>query len=94
MPKITLKPDNLNQRNAEFEQTPLKHPIFLNSVPKCGSHLLRNIMRMFAPVKQHFKAGFIQIPSMQEDHVAWDKDKPTLSWGHLLYSANSAIFLT
>lgn len=93
MPRITLKPDNLNQRNADFSQTPLKHPIFLNSVPKCGSHLLRNIMRMFVPVKQHFKAGFIQLPSMQDDHVAWDKDKPTLSWGHLLYSDNSAIFL-
>ncbi len=93
MPRIHLKPDNLNQRNAEFSQTPLRHPVFLNSVPKCGSHLLRNIMRMFAPLNQHFKSGFIQLPSMQEDHVAWDKDKPTLSWGHLLYSDNSAIFL-
>jgi len=93
MPRIKLKPDNLNERNAEFTQVPLNQPVFLNSVPKSGSHLLRNIMRMFVPVKQHFKSGFIQLPSMQEDHVAWDKDKPTLSWGHLLYSDNSAIFL-
>jgi hypothetical protein len=93
MPHIKLKPDNLNKRNAEFWQVPLKQPVFLNSIPKSGSHLLRNIMRMFVPVKQHFKAGFIQLPSMQEDHVAWDKDRPTLSWGHLLYSDNSAIFL-
>ena len=93
MPHIKLKPDNLNQRNAEFSQVPLKHPVFLNSVPKSGSHLQRNIMRMFAPVDQHFKPGFIQLPSMQEDQVAWDKDRPTLSWGHLLYSDNSVIFL-
>lgn len=93
MPHIKLKPDNLNRRNAEFKQVPLKQPVFLNSVPKSGSHLLRNIMRMFVPLKQHYKAGFIQLPSMQEDHVAWDKDKPTLSWGHLLFSDNSAIFL-
>jgi len=93
MPHLKLKPDNLNQRNAEFSQVPLKQPVFLNSVPKSGSHLLRNIMRMFVPVKQHFKAGFIQLASMQDDHVAWDKDRPTLSWGHLLYSDNSAIFL-
>ena len=93
MPRISLKPDNLNERNAEFSQVQLKQPVFLNSVPKSGSHLMRNIMRMFAPVKQHFKPGFIQFPSMQDDHVAWDKDRPTLSWGHLLYSDNSAIFL-
>jgi hypothetical protein len=93
MPHIKLKPDNLNKRNAEFSQVPLKQPVFLNSIPKSGSHLLRNIMRMFVPLKQHYKSGFIQLPSMQEDHVAWDKDKPTLSWGHLLFSDNSAIFL-
>ena len=93
MPRIKLKPDNLNRRNAEFKQVPLKQPVFLNSIPKSGSHLLRNIMRMFVPLKQHFKAGFIQLQSMQEDHVAWDKDKPTLSWGHLLFSDNSVIFL-
>lgn len=93
MPRIKLKPDNLNERNAEFSQVPLEQPVFLNSVPKSGSHLLRNIMRMFAPVKQHFKSGFIQLPSMPEDYVAWDKDKPTLSWGHLLYTDNSVIAL-
>jgi hypothetical protein len=93
MPRIKLKPDNLNERNAEFTQAPLEHPVFLNSVPKSGSHLQRNIMRMFVPVKQHFKAGFIQLQSMQNDHVAWDKDRPMLSWGHLLYSDRSTIFL-
>jgi len=93
MPRIKLKADNLNKRNAEFSQVPLKQPVFLNSVPKSGSHLQRNIMRMFAPVDQHFKPGFIQLPSMGEDQVAWDKDRPTLSWGHLLYSDNSVILL-
>ncbi len=93
MPRIQLKPDNLNERNAEFSQVPLKQPVFLNSVPKSGSHLLRNIMRMFVPVDQHFKSGFIQLPSMKEDYVAWDKDRPTLSWGHLLYADNSVVAL-
>jgi hypothetical protein len=93
MPHLKLKPDNLNQRNAEFSHVPLKQPVFLNSVPKSGSHLLRNIMRMFVPLNQHFKAGFIQLPSMAEDQVAWDKDRPTLSWGHLLFSDNSVINL-
>jgi hypothetical protein len=93
MPHLKLKPDNLNQRNAEFSQVPLKQPVFLNSVPKSGSHLLRNIMRMFVPVEQHFKAGFIQFGSLAEDQVAWDMGRPTLSWGHLLYSDNAVIAL-
>ena len=34
-------------------QAPLtRGRVFLNSVPKCGSHLLRNIIRMFVPVDQ------------------------------------------
>ena len=93
MPRIKLKPDNLNERNTEFKQVPLTQPVFLNSVPKCGSHLMRNIMRMFVPLGQHFKPGFIQLPTMAQDKVAWDKNKPTLSWGHLLYSDESAILL-
>ncbi|MCH8861026.1 MAG: hypothetical protein IID51_00765 [Proteobacteria bacterium] len=93
MPRIKLKKDNLNEQNANFEHNRLKQPLFLNSVPKSGSHLMRNIMRMFVPLNQHYKSGFIQIPSMKVDKVAWNKDKPTLSWGHLLFSDESALFL-
>ena len=46
--------DNLNERNAEFPQVPLTQPVFLNSVPKAGTHLIRNIMRMFVPVEQQY----------------------------------------
>ena len=54
MPTITMKQDNLNERNLEFTQAPLRTPVFLNSVPKSGTHLIRNIMRMFVPVEQQF----------------------------------------
>ena len=48
---VRLKPDTLDEENLKFEQQPLGHSLFLNSVPKCGSHLLRNVVRMFVPVK-------------------------------------------
>ena len=57
---VRLKPDTLDEENLKFEQRRLPHPLFLNSVPKCGSHLLRNIIRMFVPVDQHYNAQFIQ----------------------------------
>jgi hypothetical protein len=93
MPRIVTKPDNLNERNREFEQTPLKEPVFLNSVPKSGTHLIRNIMRMFVPVQQQYHKAFIQYPVLRECQDAFARARPFLSWGHLLYGDESAIAL-
>lgn len=91
MPRIQLTPDNLNDRNGEFGQTPLREPVFLNSVPKSGTHLLRNILRMFVPVEQQYHATFIQYPVLAQHPAAMDPGAPMLSWGHLLFSDISAI---
>lgn len=93
MPAITLKPDTLDTENRKFPQAPLKHPLFLNSVPKSGSHLLRNIMRMFVPTEQQYQAQFIQWPNLQQHLAAFDKKRNFLSWGHLLFADASAIEL-
>ena len=93
MPRIVAKADNLNDRNREFEQRRLTEPVFLNSVPKSGTHLLRNIMRMFVPVEQQYHATFIQFPNLREHRAAFSRAKPFLSWGHLLYADDSAIAL-
>jgi hypothetical protein len=93
MPRIVAKADNLNELNKNFEQVKLGQPVFLNSVPKCGTHLLRNIVRMFVPVKQQYHDAFIQIPLLHKHLRAFSKKSPVLSWGHLLFSDNSAIAL-
>ena len=69
MPRILLKPDNLDEATARFEPEPLKQPLFLNSLQKSGSHLLQNIMRMFVPIEQQYREQFIQWPNLQE-HLA------------------------
>lgn len=91
MPRLALSADTLDQENRRFAQTPLRQPIFLNSVPKSGSHLLRNIMRMFVPVDQHYSAQFIQWPNLREHRHAFSRETNLLSWGHLLFSDASAI---
>jgi len=93
MPRIETKADNLNERNRDFAQAPLKEPVFLNSVPKCGTHLIRNIMRMFVPVEQQYHKTFIQYPVLNDHQAAFARAKPFLSWGHLLYGDASAIAL-
>jgi hypothetical protein len=93
MPVVSVKADTLNEENRRFGQTPLKQPLFLNSVPKSGSHLLRNIIRMFVPVEQQYSAQFIQWPNLQQHLQAFDPAKNYLSWGHLLFSDASAIEL-
>ena len=82
MPRILAWKDTLNELNARFEQVPLQQPVFLNSVPKCGTHLFRNIVRMFVPVEQQYQAAFIQIPILRQHVQAYSQQKPMLSWGH------------
>lgn len=90
MPRIIAKPDNLNELNPQFNQKELKTPVFLNSVPKCGTHLIRNIFRMFVPVQQQYHDMFIQIPVLHQHLKAFNHHHPKLSWGHLLFSDESA----
>jgi len=93
MPRITMRPDNLNEANLAFEQTPLKKPLFVNSVPKCGTHLIRNILRMFVPVPQQYHTTFIQLPFIHQHLIPFTQTKPMMSWGHMLFSDESAIVL-
>jgi len=93
MPTINAKQDNLNSLNGNYFQIALAEPVFLNSVPKSGTHLMRNIMRMFVAVNQQYHEAFIQIPILRQHLAAFSSDKARLSWGHLLFSDDSAIAL-
>lgn len=89
--KVNLKPDTLNEENRKFIQTPLSKPLFLNSVPKCGSHLLRNIVRMFVPVEQQYNAQFIQHQILRDHVGAFADDRNFMSWGHLMFNDATAV---
>ena len=93
MPTVKIKPDTLDNESRRFTQVPLTRPLFLNSVPKSGSHLLRNIIRMFVPVEQQYQVQFIQWGNLQQHLRAFDRSRNYLSWGHLLFSDASAIEL-
>lgn len=83
--RVNVKPDTLDEENRKFAQESLKQPLFLNSVPKSGSHLLRNIIRMFVPVESQYQAEFIQHHFLQQHLAAFDLAKKRLSWGHLFF---------
>jgi hypothetical protein len=93
MPRIVARADSLNEASRRFRQAPLLVPVFLNSVPKSGTHLLRNIVRMFVPVEQQYHDAFVQIPLLRHHLAAFDPRAPKLSWGHLLFSDDAAIAL-
>ena len=88
---VDLKPDTLDDENRKFVQAPLCHPLFLNSVPKSGSHLLRNIMRMFVPVEQQYQDQFVQQQILDKHRGAFNPERKLLSWGHLMFTDASAI---
>lgn len=91
---IKLKPDTLDSETRRFAPAPLTAPVFLNSIPKSGSHLLRNILRMFVPVEQQYRAQFIQWPILQQHLAAFDPAHNYLSFGHLFFADASAIELS
>jgi len=88
---IKLQPDTLDDENIKFDHQPLRQPLFLNSVPKCGSHLMRNIMRMFVPLDQQYTAQFIQAQILDQHLSAFSDPRNMLSWGHLMFNDFSAV---
>lgn len=89
--KINLKPDTLNEENLKFEHKPLQKPLFLNSVPKCGSHLLKNIIRMFVPLEQQYQVQFVQHHILREHLGAFSDPRNFMSYGHLMFSDMTAV---
>ena len=88
---ILGKKDTLDEEALKFEQRPLKGPLFLNSVPKSGTHLIRNIVRMFVPAEQQWHQSYIQFPNLRANLAAFSTEKPYVSWGHLLFTDDSAL---
>jgi len=91
---ILGKTDTLDDAGRQFDRVKLARPLFLNSAPKSGTHLLRNVMRMFVDESQHWRHEFIQhriLAQCQGD--AFRPDAPMLSWGHLLFSDEASIAL-
>ena len=91
MPDIFIQRDNLDEVGGRFDRKPIKQGVFLNSIPKSGSHLLRNILRMFVPTDQTYGADFIQWGNLQAHRSAFDPARPRLSWGHLFFADASLI---
>lgn len=89
--RVVVRPDTLEPALAGFDRRPLAQPVFLNSVPKSGSHLLRNIVRAFVPFEQQYHAQFIQWANLAQHRAAFDPARPMLSWGHLFFADASAI---
>src|SRR3982750_2481030 len=88
---VNLKPDTLNDENRNFTQQALRHPLFLNSIPKSGSHLLRNIVRMFVPLEQQYTAQFVQHQILDKHLSAFADPRNMLSWGHLMFTDRTAV---
>jgi hypothetical protein len=93
MPTIKLMADTLDEETMRFAPAPIRQPLFLNSLPKSGTHLIKNIIRMFVPVQQQYRAQFIQWPNLQEHLDAFDPRINYFSFGHLFFSDASAIEL-
>ena len=90
---IRGKPDNLDVIGQRFERATLSAPVFLNSVPKAGTHLVRNIMRMFVAPEQHWPREYIQHAMLRQSLEAFSQAKPYVSWGHMLFSDEAAVAL-
>jgi hypothetical protein len=87
---IRSAPDRLDDEVRRFEQRPITRTAFLNGVPKCGTHLLRNIVRMFVPVEQHPVREFVQLPNLEQYKGLFAPERSQFSVGHLLFADPAA----
>lgn len=83
--RVFLTEDSLEDDARSYDRQKLKAPVFLNSIPKGGTHLIRNIFRMFAPMEQQWTKDFIQLYNLRDNLAAFDSNSPYLSWGHLFH---------
>ena len=90
---VKVRPDTLDAETVRFAPEPLRQPLFLNSIPKSGSHLLRNILRMFVPIDQQYREQFIQWPNIRQHLDAFDPGRNYMSFGHLFFTDGPAIEL-
>ena len=90
---IKVRPDTLDAETVRFSPAPLQQPLFLNSIPKSGSHLLRNILRMFVPIEQQYREQFIQWANIREHLDAFAPARNFMSFGHLFFTDGPAIEL-
>lgn len=88
---IRGKPDNLDEIGLRFDRPRLSGPVLLNSVPKAGTHLIRNILRMFVAPEQHWPREYIQHAILRQSLDAFSQTQPFLSWGHLLHSDEACV---
>lgn len=88
---IRLKADTLDREIAKLSHRRLTQPVFLNSIPKSGSHLLKNVMRMFVPLEDIYGKHYIQWGNLQQHKHAFNPRQPKMSWGHLMFSDASAV---
>ncbi|NJC06650.1 hypothetical protein GGQ97_002443 [Sphingomonas kaistensis] len=91
MPTVNLRADRLDALADGLVQQRLARPLFINSVPKSGTHLLRNILRMFVSPAQHYARDFVQYPNLEVTQEAFDPRAPMLSCGHLLFTDTTAL---
>lgn len=76
---------------ASFEQSILTQPVLLNSLPKAGTHLLRNVMRMFVPNEQFYGKQVVQLALLNQHLEAFRSPRNFLSCGHLYFTPPTAI---
>lgn len=91
--KVYLGEDRLEELAGKFERERLKTPLFLNSIPKGGTHLIRNIFRMFVPAEQQWWKDFVQLYNLKDNLPAFDQRHPRMSWGHLFHEDASLMAL-
>jgi hypothetical protein len=94
MPRIQLIPDTLDPETERFAPAPLREPLFMTSLQKSGTHLLRNILRMFIPLEQQYRGGYIQAQNFGQHLDAFDPSRKLFSFGHLRFTPAAAVQLS
>lgn len=91
--QVLLPEDRFEEVAGQFARAPIRTPFFINSIPKGGTHLIRNILRTFVPHDQQWHRDFIQLYNLKDNLAAFDPTACHMSWGHLFHEDTSLVAL-
>lgn len=75
---------------SRFEGIPQSRPLFLNSIPKCGTLLLRNVLLMFVRGESVVLDEFIIDPNISQHQEFFKPTARHFLWGHVTHADEAA----
>ena len=93
MARNPIRIDDIDEYVADFDSPPLRERLVVNSVPKCGTHLIKNVVKMFVPADQQYGPSITHVNHVKPHEHVFTGEKKWMAWGHFAFTEYMASLL-